>query len=199
VVFTIVLWTAMLAFELLMLWAFGFHELGLAHALGLLVVLSFAIALPQAPAGVGVVQLASETTLTALYGMPIDRAKAFAIGLWACQVAVVVGAGAVALWIEGLSVAEIRRVRSTMESAQANRPDWATRPRRLARKPSSPGLFPPGIVEFRCRSERDRAIHGRPTGRDRRPPKDSGHVVTSRCLRGVGFTSPSVIIRADRG
>jgi len=123
VVFTIVLWTAMLAFELLMLWAFGFHELGVAHALGLLVVLSFAIALPQAPAGVGVVQLASETTLTALFGMPIDRAKAFAIGLWVCQVAVVVGAGAVALWIEGLSLAEIRRVRSSMESAQANRPD----------------------------------------------------------------------------
>lgn len=121
--FTVVLWTAMLVFELLMLWAFGFHELGLAHALGLLVVLSFAIALPQAPAGIGVVQLASETTLTALFGMPVDRAKAFAIGLWVCQVAVVVGAGAVALWVEGLSLAELRRVRSTMESAQATLPE----------------------------------------------------------------------------
>lgn len=121
--FTVVLWGAMLAFELVMLRAFGFHELGLAHALGLLVVLSFAIALPQAPAGVGVVQLASETTLTALFGMPVDRAKAFAIGLWVCQVAVVVGAGAVALWIEGLSLTEIRRARSTMESARASRPD----------------------------------------------------------------------------
>jgi uncharacterized protein (TIRG00374 family) len=121
VFFTVVLWTAMLAFELLMLWAFGFRELGLAHALGLLVVLSFAIAVPQAPAGVGVVQLASETTLTALFGMPVDRAKAFAIGLWVCQVAVVVGAGAVALWIEGLSLAELRGMRNDMESAQATR------------------------------------------------------------------------------
>lgn len=119
--FTVVLWSAMLAFDLLMLWAFGFRELGPMHALGLLVVLSFAIALPQAPAGVGVVQLASETTLTALFGMPVDRAKAFAIGLWVCQVAIVVGAGAVALWVEGLSVGEIRRVRGAMEIAQANR------------------------------------------------------------------------------
>lgn len=118
-VFTAVLWTAMLAFELLMLWAFGFRELGIVHAIGLLVVLSFAIALPQAPASIGVVQLASETTLTELFGMPVDRAKAFAIGLWVCQVAVVVGAGAVALWVEGLSLGEIRRVRSDMESAQA--------------------------------------------------------------------------------
>lgn len=114
--FTLVLWTAMLFFELAMLRAFGFNELGLAHALGLLVVLSFAIALPQAPAGVGVVQLASETTLTALYGMPIARAKAFAIGLWVCQVSVVVGAGAVALWLEGLSFNEIRRARGSIEA-----------------------------------------------------------------------------------
>jgi uncharacterized protein (TIRG00374 family) len=109
--FTVVLWVAMLAFELLMLRAFGFSELGPVHALGLLVVLSFAIALPQAPAGVGVVQLASETTLTALYGMPVGRAKAFAIGLWACQVSVVVGAGALALWFEGLSLGDMRRAR----------------------------------------------------------------------------------------
>ena len=119
--FTIVLWGAMLAFELLMLWAFGFGELGLVHALGLLVVLSFAIALPQAPAGIGVVQLASETTLTALFGMPPDRAKAFAIGLWVCQVAVVVGAGAGALWLEGFSLAELRHMRNAMRSAQARR------------------------------------------------------------------------------
>ncbi len=92
-VFTVVLWGSMVIFELLMLRAFGFTELGPAHAVGLLVVLSFAIALPQAPAGVGVVQLASETTLTTLYGMPLARAQAFAIGLWVCQVTVVVGAG----------------------------------------------------------------------------------------------------------
>ncbi len=115
---TVVLWTFMLLFELLMLRAFGFTELGIQHALGLLVVLSFAIALPQAPAGVGVVQIASETTLTALYGMPIARAKAFAIGLWVCQVAIVVGAGIVALWIEGLSFGDVQRARGTIEKLQ---------------------------------------------------------------------------------
>jgi glycosyltransferase 2 family protein len=118
-VFTVVLWTSMLLFELLMLRAFGFSELGLAHALGLLVVLSFAIALPQAPAGVGVVQVASETTLTALYGMPLARAKAFAIGLWVCQVAIVVGAGVVALWIEGLSLADVRKARGSIHDMQS--------------------------------------------------------------------------------
>lgn len=118
--FTIVLWTSMLAFELLMLWAFGFRELGPRHALGLLVVLSFAIALPQAPAGIGVVQLATETTLTTLFGMPVARAKAFAIGLWACQVAVVVGAGALALWVEGLSLGEMRRARESLEDLDSS-------------------------------------------------------------------------------
>jgi uncharacterized membrane protein YbhN (UPF0104 family) len=117
--FTVVLWTFMVLFELLMLRAFGFADLGLPHAVGLLVVLSFAIALPQAPAGVGVVQIASETTLTALYGMPVGRAKAFAIGLWLCQVTVVIGAGAVALWIEGLSLADVRRARGSIESLRA--------------------------------------------------------------------------------
>jgi uncharacterized protein (TIRG00374 family) len=117
--YTVVLWSAMLEYELLMLHAFGFTELGLRHALGLLVVLSFAIALPQAPAGVGVVQLAAETTLTALFGLPLDRAKAFAIGLWACQVGVVVGAGALALWVEGLSLGAMRDARGALDRLQA--------------------------------------------------------------------------------
>jgi hypothetical protein len=116
IAYTAVLWTSMVVFELLMLRAFGFLELGLSHAIGLLVVLSFAIALPQAPAGLGVVQIASETTLTALYGVPVAPAKAFAIGLWVCQVGVVVGAGVVALWAEGYSVAEIRQARVALDT-----------------------------------------------------------------------------------
>lgn len=124
--YTVVLWTFMVLFELLMLRAFGFAELGLPEAIGLLVVLAFAIALPQAPAGVGVVQLASETTLTALYDMPLARAKAFAIGLWVCQVTVVVGAGAIALWFEGLSLADMQRARGSIDDLQtAPSPDQA--------------------------------------------------------------------------
>ena len=89
----------------------------------ILVVLSFAIALPQAPAGVGVVQLASETTLTALYGMPAARAQAFAIGLWVCQVGIVVGAGLVALWAEGLSFADVRQAQSVIGAFEAKAAD----------------------------------------------------------------------------
>jgi uncharacterized protein (TIRG00374 family) len=122
VFFTALLWTSMLAFDFCMLRAFGFDQLGPAHALGLLVVLSFAIALPQAPAGVGVVQLASETTLTALYGMPLARAKAFAMALWACQATIVIAAGAVALWIEGLSLADVRRVSSSLDALGSEEP-----------------------------------------------------------------------------
>jgi uncharacterized membrane protein YbhN (UPF0104 family) len=111
---TALLWFVMLVFELLMLRAFGFSTLGFRHAVGIIVVLSFAIALPQAPGGFGVVQLATETTLTALYGMPTADAKAYAIGFWTCQVSVVIGAGIVALWYEGLSLADIRRARGTI-------------------------------------------------------------------------------------
>ena len=120
--FTVVLWTALLAFDFCMLRALGFHELGPSHALGLLVVLSFAIALPQAPAGVGVVQLASETTLTALYGMPLARAKAFAMVLWAYQVSIVIAVGAVALWVEGLSFAEVRRASQSIDRLGGGEP-----------------------------------------------------------------------------
>lgn len=121
--FTIVLWSAMLAFDLLMLWAFGFRELGVSHAIGLLVILSFTVAVPQAPAGIGVVQLATEATLTGLFGMPVDRAKAFAIGHWAFQVAIVVGAGSVALWLEGLSLADARRVPTEVPAAPVSQPE----------------------------------------------------------------------------
>lgn len=109
--YTAVVWIAMLLYDLGMLRAFGFDQLGLAHALGLLVVLSFAIALPQAPAGIGVIQLATQTTLAGLYGVPLVQAKAFAVGLWGCQVLVVVAAGVVAVWLEGLSLAEVRAAR----------------------------------------------------------------------------------------
>ncbi len=117
--FTALLWLSMLTFDFLMLRAFGFDELGFAHALGLLVVLSFAIALPQAPAGVGVVQLASETTLTALYDMPIARAKAFAMALWACQAGLVIVFGVIALWIEGLTLADVRRARRSIDDLRS--------------------------------------------------------------------------------
>lgn len=121
VAYTVVLWASMVTFELVMLRAFGFTQLGPAHAVGLLVVLCFAIALPQAPAGLGVVQIASETTLTALYGVPVAPAKAFAIGLWVCQVGVVVGAGIVAAWVEGYSVGEIRRARTSIDAVAGSR------------------------------------------------------------------------------
>lgn len=106
--FTAVVWLAILLSDFFMLRAFGFADLGLLHALGLMVVLCFAVALPQAPGYIGVFQIASETTLTGLYGVPVARAQAFAIALWACQVVPLVVAGIVAVWVEGLSLADVR-------------------------------------------------------------------------------------------
>jgi uncharacterized protein (TIRG00374 family) len=114
--FTAVVWLAILLNDLFMLRAFGFTDLGLIHALGLMVVLCFAVALPQAPGYVGVFQIASETTLTGLYGVPVARAQAFAIALWACHVVPVVAAGIVAIWVEGLSIADLRSGRTAVRA-----------------------------------------------------------------------------------
>ena len=176
--FTVVLWTFMVLFEFLMLRAFGFTELGLAHGLGLLVVLSFAIALPQAPAGVGVVQIASETTLTALYGMPIGRAKAFAIGLWICQVGVVVGAGLVALWIEGLSLADVREARDSIEELQEA---WRRRSRPSARaflqEAGSNPLKASSYPKFGCSPRSHSVSEVRPTKARPNPGEELERVV----------------------
>ena len=106
--FTVVVWLAILLCNFFMLRAFGFADLGLLPALGLMVVLCFAVALPQAPGYIGVAQIASETTLTGLYGVPAARAQAFAIALWACQLVPIVVAGIVAVWVEGLSFSDVR-------------------------------------------------------------------------------------------
>lgn len=107
--YTAVVWTSILLTNYCMMHAFAFDGLGLAQALGLMVVLCFAVALPQAPGYLGVFQLASEATLTGLYDVPVARAKAFAIALWAAQQLPMIAAGALSLWIEGLSLREVRK------------------------------------------------------------------------------------------
>ena len=70
----------------------------------------------------GAVQLADETTLTALYGMRLARAKAFAIGLWACLMSVVIATGVVAISIEGFFLGELPRARGPLEGLQTGTP-----------------------------------------------------------------------------
>jgi uncharacterized protein (TIRG00374 family) len=108
--FTSFIWLAILFNAFYMLRALGLDHLGVVHALGVMVVLCFAVALPQAPGYLGVFQIASEKTLTGLFGVATPVAQAFAIALWASQVIPVVGAGVVALWIEGFSPSEVRRI-----------------------------------------------------------------------------------------
>jgi uncharacterized protein (TIRG00374 family) len=111
---TAVLWLTTPLTDLCMLWALGMTDLGFVHALGLMVVLSFAVALPQAPGYLGVFQVASEATLVGLYGVPAGRAQALAIGLWAALVAPNVVAGVVAIWVEGLRLGDVRRAGKTL-------------------------------------------------------------------------------------
>jgi hypothetical protein len=44
--------------------------------------------------------------------VPVPRAQAFAIALWACHVVPLIAAGIVALWLEGLTFADVRRGRA---------------------------------------------------------------------------------------
>ena len=112
---TVSVWLCIMLSDYFMMRAFAFTGLGLVHALGLMVVLCFAVALPQAPGYVGVFQIASEHTLTGLYGVPDAGAQAFAIALWACHVMPLIVAGIVALWIEGLTFADVRQGRDVAE------------------------------------------------------------------------------------
>jgi uncharacterized protein (TIRG00374 family) len=105
-------WLSIMLSNYFMMRAFALDALGLVHALGLMVVLCFAVALPQAPGYVGVFQIASERTLAGLYDVPVARAQAFAIALWACHVVPMIAAGMVALWLEGLTFADVRSGRA---------------------------------------------------------------------------------------
>ncbi len=116
---TALLWLAIPLTDLFMLWALGLTELRFVHALGLMVVLSFAAAVPQAPGYLGVFQVASEATLTGLYGVPPARAQALAIGLWLALVVPNVLAGIVAIWFEGLTLGDVRGAGKTLARTSA--------------------------------------------------------------------------------
>ena len=111
---TALLWLTIPLTDLCMLWALGMTDLGFVHALGLMVVLCFAVALPQAPGYLGVFQVASEATLVGLYGVPAGRAQALAIGLWAALFVPNILAGMVAIWFEGLTLGDLRRAGKTL-------------------------------------------------------------------------------------
>ena len=86
-------------------------DLTLAGAMLIFVVTGFAVALPQAPGFVGVFHLATETSCRAMAmaGVGVLSAiKSFALVLWfVVNVPVIIG-GFVCLWIEGLSLQDLR-------------------------------------------------------------------------------------------
>jgi len=90
-------------------------ELTFGGVLFVQVVVTAAVAAPQAPGFIGVFQLAAEAATEAL-GVPRGEAGAFAIVLWAVNVVPITAVGLAVLWYEGLSVRGLAR--ASKEAAQ---------------------------------------------------------------------------------
>ncbi len=100
-------------------------ELTFGGVLFVQVVVTAAVAAPQAPGFIGVFQLAAEAATEAL-GVPTGEAGAFAIVLWAVNVVPITAVGLAVLWYEGLSVRGL--VRASKEAAE--RQEAESRPAR---------------------------------------------------------------------
>ncbi len=68
--------------------------------------IGLAVTVPQAPSFVGVYQVAVQWTLVGLYSIPLQEAKAFAVGIWALQIIPVGIIGFVCLRLLGTSLSE---------------------------------------------------------------------------------------------
>lgn len=88
-----------------------FQAFGMALPLGAAcftaVAIALTVALPQAPGFIGVFHVAMEKTMI-LWGQPPASAQGFAIVFWAVSFLPVTALGLLALWREGLSMADIR-------------------------------------------------------------------------------------------
>ena len=85
------------------------------------VAIALTVALPQAPGFIGVFHIAIEKTMV-LWGQPVTSSKGFAIIFWAVSFLPVAIVGLLALWREGLSLANFRQA---PKSNTTNRPPLA--------------------------------------------------------------------------
>ncbi|MEE9584715.1 MAG: lysylphosphatidylglycerol synthase transmembrane domain-containing protein [Candidatus Brocadiales bacterium] len=122
-----VLWISFLSFSLWILFATGMVILGYSFGIEIsfaamsfvLVCMSLAIALPQAPAYIGVFHLVVQKSLELFHVSPV-AAQSFAIVLWAVSVFTSIIIGTLFLWKEGLSFGQIIKARKTVDQDAVN-------------------------------------------------------------------------------
>ncbi|MEE9201476.1 MAG: lysylphosphatidylglycerol synthase transmembrane domain-containing protein [Candidatus Brocadiales bacterium] len=121
------LWISFLSFSLWILfttvmvvlgYSFGI-EIPFAAMSFVLVCMSLAIALPQAPAYIGVFHLVVQKSLELFHVSPA-AAQSFAIVLWAISVFTSIIIGTLFLWKEGLSFGQIIKARETANQDAVN-------------------------------------------------------------------------------
>ncbi|MFB3786440.1 MAG: lysylphosphatidylglycerol synthase transmembrane domain-containing protein [bacterium] len=107
---TLALWLSIAFSELVILWAMGITQVGLAGALFLMVGLCFAVMFPQAPGYLGPYQFAVQLILAKTFLVDSGQATAAAWIMWLSQVPPVILLGFVSLLVLGVSFQEIARV-----------------------------------------------------------------------------------------
>jgi len=111
-------WLAQIAGIWLTLAAFGIDDNRLAAACVVFLVSNLVGFLPLVPGNIGVFQLAVATALSQAFGVGFGQAVTFAIGLQVIEVALGAGVGFIFLWLEGLSIGDMRRTISRAEEEQ---------------------------------------------------------------------------------
>ena len=118
-----VLWLTFLSFSLWLLFVLAMVALGYSFGIQIpfagmcfvLVCISLAVALPQAPAYIGVFHLAVQKSLELFHVAPV-AAQSFAIVLWAITVFTSIILGLFFLWREGLSFAQIVKAQEVSDN-----------------------------------------------------------------------------------
>lgn len=114
---TAAVWFCILLTEYFTILAFGF-PISLLNTMVLMVLLAFAVAVPQAPGYLGPFHFASEQTLVGFFSVAPAEAKAFAVVLWFAQLFPIFVIGLVCLHLEGLTIRQLWRSVKVQETQQ---------------------------------------------------------------------------------
>ena len=103
ILLSLALWLLTGYSEYLIILAFGIEGVPFSATLVIMVAICIFVALPQAPGGLGVSQLACFLVMTEVYAVPEGVAGAFALMLWATQIIPLIIMGVVCLGYAGLN------------------------------------------------------------------------------------------------
>ncbi|MCA9445598.1 MAG: flippase-like domain-containing protein [Candidatus Omnitrophica bacterium] len=117
VFWTGVVWLTLVLSAYCALRAFGF-ELPLSAGVVLCAAIGISVTIPQAPSYVGVYQLAVQGIMVSIYQIPLQEAKAFAIGIWALQIIPVGIIGFACLRRLGTSLDQATHVEKELEASE---------------------------------------------------------------------------------